>query len=31
MIHSRRDFLRALDGLGTGAAAARAVIEGLLK
>ena len=23
MIHSRRDFLRALEGLGTGAAAAR--------
>jgi len=31
MIHSRRDFLLALDGLGTGAAAARAVIESLLK
>ncbi len=31
MTHSRRDFLLALDGLGTGVAAARAVIESLLK
>ena len=31
MTHSRRDFLLALGGLGASAAAARAVIESLLK
>jgi len=31
MTDSRRDFLLALGGLGAGAVAARAMIEGLLK